>query len=307
MDRKILSADQENWLISKLGEDRGREKLHLLETYQKKWHLHGIAPAQTISHNNLIFYAVSEKYGKVMLKILLNDGFDQDIPALRAFQGSKFVSLYEYSLADGICLIEQIIPGKTLFEETSRNERIKIFSGIFKGLHPTVSKEHQFPFYYDWFKFGKDGAKGRKDCEPFRPYLEKAEKIILSISGEYPQTFLLHGDLHHENILKTAAGTYKVIDPKGVVGNPVFDLSRFIMDEFSDDLTSEPKAYIVEFVQTLGAVMGVPEAVLFRCLFAETVIWLFREELSQGANLQDCAGLAANMKIANELLRITHL
>ena len=40
----------------------------------------------------MIFYAVSEKYGDVIFKILLNNGFDKEISALRSFQGSKFVS-----------------------------------------------------------------------------------------------------------------------------------------------------------------------------------------------------------------------
>ena len=81
---KILSDLQEKWLIAKLGGDNGRKKLRLLHTYQEVWELHKIELAQSISHNNLIFYAVSEKYGDVIFKILLNNGFDKEISAIRS-------------------------------------------------------------------------------------------------------------------------------------------------------------------------------------------------------------------------------
>ncbi len=89
-----------------------------------------------------------------------------------------------------------------------------------------------------------------------------------------------------------------VIDPKGVIGDPVFDLSRFILDEFRDDLTSEPKDVIIHFVQKLGDSAGIPCEVLLRYLYIETVIWLFREELDEGESLEECEQLIRNMKAA---------
>ena len=103
------------------------------------------------------------------------------------------------------------------------------------------------------------------------------------------------------NILKNEKGGYTVIDPKGVIGDPVFDLSRFILDEFRDDLTSEPKGAVVDFVQKLGDGVGIPCAILLRCLFIETVIWLFREELANGGSLEENRQLVTNMKMAYEL------
>ena len=301
MKNQILSDEQEKWLVDKLGENNSRKKLSLLQTYQEIWELQKMELVQSISHNNLIFYAVSEEYGDVIFKILLNKGFDKEISALKSFQGSKFVSLYEYSLADKVYLMERIAPGTTLFEGTTRNKRIEIVSDIFNQLHPEPPKNHVFPTYFYWFKSGEVGTRNRKDCDRFRSYLEKAEKIILNINENHPHRFLLHGDLHHENILKNGVEGYKVIDPKGVVGNPVFDLSRFILDEFRDDLTSESKSTVTDFVQAVGDSVKIPCDTLLQCLFVETVIWLFREELSQGASLQECEGLIANMKIANEL------
>lgn len=93
-----------------------------------------------------------------------------------------------------------------------------------------------------------------------------------------------------------------MIDPKGVIGDPVFDLSRFISDEFKDDLRSEPKEAVLDFVRELGCAVNIPCEILLGCLYAETVIWLFREQLAAGESMEECAGLIENMKTADELL-----
>ena len=40
---------------------------------------------------------------------------------------------------------------------------------------------------------------------------------------------MLHGDLHHDNILQNGDG-WLVIDPKGVIGSPINEIWAFIID-----------------------------------------------------------------------------
>ena len=212
--------------------------------------------------------------------------FDEDVKEIMSliqFQGENFCKLYEYSLEDKVYIMERIIPADTLYESAGRDERIKIVGAIFKVLHKPGLPDSIFPTYTEWFEAGKEGTKNRKDCEELRQYLESAESMLKDICRKYSRNVLLHGDLHHENILKNENGSYTVIDPKGVAGDPVFDLSRFILDEFRDDLVSEPKNVIID-------------------LYIETVIWLFREELANGESLEECEQLITNMKTAYELV-----
>ncbi|MDE7298190.1 MAG: aminoglycoside phosphotransferase family protein, partial [Lachnospiraceae bacterium] len=215
------------------------------------------------------------KYGRVIFKILLNNGFDQEISALRAFQGSNFCLLYDYSLEDRAYIMERVSPADTLFIGTTREERITIMAGIFRELHKPSVPDTVFPTYLEWFQAGRAGVQQRKDCATLLYDLETAGHIILDLCEKYPRRLLLHGDLHHENILKNETGGYTVIDPKGVIGDPVFDLSRFILDEFRDDLTSEPRDAITAFVRALGKEVGIPDRVLLQGMYVETVIWLF--------------------------------
>lgn len=286
--------------LKKLGAERYNERIRVVEKYRKPWELSEIEFQKSLSTNSLIFYAVSKQYGRVILKALINSGFDKEILACKLFQGENFCKIYEYSLEDQVYIMERIMPADTLYESASRNDRIKIVGRIFKGLHKTDIPDSAFPTYSEWFEAGKEGTKNRKDCEDLYQYLYSAERMLADINQKYSRNLLLHGDLHHENILKNENGSYTVIDPKGVIGDPVFDLSRFILDEFRDDLTSEPKDVIIDFVQKLGDSVGIPCEILLRCLYIETVIWLFREELANGESLEECQQLITNMKVACE-------
>ena len=304
----MLTCTRAERFINKLGAERYNERISVVEKYKDQWELSEITFQQSLSINSLIFYAFSKRYGKVILKILINNEFDEDIKEIMSliqFQGENFCKLYEYSLEDKVYIMERIIPADTLYESARREERIKIAGAIFNVLHKPDLPDSTFPTYSEWFEAGKEGTKNRKDCEELRQYLESAENMLKEICRKYSRNVLLHGDLHHENILKNENGSYTVIDPKGVIGDPVFDLSRFILDEFRDNLVSEPKESILDFVKKLGDSVNIPFGILLRCLFIETVIWLFREELSNGESLLECASLITNMKTAYELARDT--
>jgi streptomycin 6-kinase len=50
--------------------------------------------------------------------------------------------------------------------------------------------------------------------------LEEAETLFAELNASMAEPFLLHGDLHHENILAAEREPWLAIDPKGVVGEP---------------------------------------------------------------------------------------
>jgi streptomycin 6-kinase len=71
--------------------------------------------------------------------------------------------------------------------------------------------------------------------------------------------FLLHEDLHHENILFQESGDWIAIDPKGVVGPKVMEFGRFIhnflvepsiQDSSEDELANIIKSRILMMRET---------------------------------------------------------
>ena len=59
-----------------------------------------------------------------------------------------------------------------------------------------------------------------------REYLPLRLTNLASSNGE---TELLHGDLHHDNILHDG-GEWVVIDPKGIIGDPHFDVIQYLLN-----------------------------------------------------------------------------
>lgn len=57
--------------------------------------------------------------------------------------------------------------------------------------------------------------------------LSQAESLFRELTVDCTQDVILHGDLHHDNILSSGS-TWKVIDPHGYVGDPVFEVGSMI-------------------------------------------------------------------------------
>ena len=64
-------------------------------------------------------------------------------------------------------------------------------------------------------------------------YLDKARIIRDSILKNALPDALLHGDLHHDNILQNG-DEFIAIDPKGVIGSPSYEVCKFIINPEDD-------------------------------------------------------------------------
>jgi streptomycin 6-kinase len=58
--------------------------------------------------------------------------------------------------------------------------------------------------------------------------VQEAEGIYRSLAGSQKQTMLLHGDLHHYNVLFDSNRGWVAIDPKGVVGELEYELGAIV-------------------------------------------------------------------------------
>lgn len=66
-----------------------------------------------------------------------------------------------------------------------------------------------------------------KDWNIPNHYLQKVRKLRDELLQTSKPDVLLHGDLHHDNILQNV-NDWVVIDPKGVIGEPVYEVAAFI-------------------------------------------------------------------------------
>lgn len=190
-----------------------------------KWQLSALKPFSNLTYHYVL--AGERNNRPVVLKI----GFDQAVvrqeaAALRTFDGQGCVKLLVHDETHGALLVEWLVPGTTLstYFPAREKESVEIASGIVKKLHHVEQPDlSQFPTVESWLlTLDKPWAVPQKQ-------LNKARLLRDQLLATAAKPILLHGDLHHDNILfDQARNSWCAIDPKGVVGEFVYDLGTFV-------------------------------------------------------------------------------
>ncbi|MFJ9777688.1 aminoglycoside phosphotransferase family protein [Kitasatospora sp. NPDC101157] len=71
--------------------------------------------------------------------------------------------------------------------------------------------------------------------------LDEALATAEDLTGSAAETFLLHGDFHHGNILAADRAPWLAIDPRPLAGERAYDLARLVLDR-ADTLLGSPGA-----------------------------------------------------------------
>jgi streptomycin 6-kinase len=58
--------------------------------------------------------------------------------------------------------------------------------------------------------------------------VERAEALFAELIPSQSELVVLHGDLHHFNVLAAQREPWLAVDPKGVVGEPAYDMGAFL-------------------------------------------------------------------------------
>lgn len=86
--------------------------------------------------------------------------------------------------------------------------------------------------------------------------IERCERLLVTS----PAATWLHGDLHHGNIIEHAETRQLVaIDPKGIFGDPSFDICTFVRNQVPKQLTDEALSDFLERrIRLIGDAAGYP-------------------------------------------------
>ena len=226
-------------LYAKSGEQWLSNLSNLTAQISKKYGLMHLKPAKNLTYN----YVLSGFQGSqsVILKLGLDiDGLKREAYALKSFAGFGVVSVFAED--DGMLLLECAVPGdslKTYFPEQD-HEAVLITCDCLNRLHQApIPNDHRFPSIEDWL-LALD-----KDVHIPTQYLQKARKLRDELMATSATPVLLHGDLHHDNIIKNG-NNWIVIDPKCVIGEPAFEVAAFIRNPIPLLLTHDDVSSIIE-------------------------------------------------------------
>ena len=291
-------------IIAHFGAEFYNKVLNDLGKYTDIWGLSGFEQVDYYSVN-CIFKCVSAKYGACILKIG-NDSEDSEneYKILKEYNGKHFCKVYEADIPNGVLLLECIVPGTQLRAEPDLDKRLDIFFDAFRSLHVKPTDKAIYKTYMGWVSDITEYMRDRKDYENFYEHMYKAEQVCRSLCEKYTGEMLLHGDLHHDNILLGSDNNYRIIDPKGVVNDIVFDIPRFILNEFDDVMDDAFYNKYVYITRTLSEKLNIPEHDIRRLTYVEMCMancWNVR-----GGDTPDIERILFTEKLMNEIKEIRH-
>jgi streptomycin 6-kinase len=211
-----------------------------------------------------------------------------EMEALGLYAGNRAVRLLDIDRELGALLIQRLQPGTMLWQLGDNQEETRIAASIMRDLPMLPPAAHNMPAFSRWVR--RAFCLTRTEWDPQermpRDLLDKAERAFDEIERSATHTVVLHGDLHHENILLDERFGWTAIDPKGVIGPPSLELGRFLQNQLPSNLAVERREALArERVDILSTELGYsPEAVaasgLVDCVLSHC--WSFEEEGGPG-------------------------
>jgi streptomycin 6-kinase len=152
------------------------------------------------------------------------------IRALELFGGRGAVRLLAADPGAGALLLERCKPGAPLSGVEDDERATCIAAGVMEELWRPVPPEHPFPPVADWAEgFARLRRRYRGGTGPLSGALVgRAEALFKELIPSQAETFLLHGDLHHGNVLSAGRRPWLAIDPKGFVGERAADTATLL-------------------------------------------------------------------------------
>ncbi len=205
----------------------------------QKYEISKLVPVDNLSYN-YVLKGIQDNCQIVLKLGLDNAALKQEHAALKAF--SKFGAARVLAEEDGMLLLEQALPGTSLKSYFPQNddEATHIACDVMKLLHQApIPESSNFPHVNKYFE------TLNKDYEIPTKYLSKARIMFNHLIQTSGKPFLLHGDLHHDNILKNR-DSWIVIDPKGIIGEPAYEIATFIYNPIPELLNTNRASDLIK-------------------------------------------------------------
>jgi streptomycin 6-kinase len=158
--------------------------------------------------------------------------------ALHAYAGRGAVRLLAHDSARGAHLLEQADPGTPASALVPHDDAAALAAllSVRRELHaatpppdgvlPDLAElRRSFTRYLSTYP--GDGPLPRR-------LVATAARLFDELCSSAPARVVLHGDLHHDNVLRSARQPWLAIDPHGWVGDPGYDLGAILYNPWPD-------------------------------------------------------------------------
>ena len=231
-----------------------------------KYQLTDLKPVANISFNYVASGFQDKKH--IILKLGLNEkALAKEAACLQAFaqHGAAEVLATE----PGMILMERANPGTTLkaYFLDQDAQALTILCQCIQQLHSAkIPKQAHFLHLKELLTILDNDLAIPLDIS------SKARQLRDDLLVSTDNDVLLHGDLHHDNILKHG-DTWLVIDPKGFIGDPIFDVCAFIYNPMPALLDqAKPVDIIHDRIQVCADLLGFSKQRIHDWLYVKSVL-----------------------------------
>ncbi|MBB6673998.1 aminoglycoside phosphotransferase family protein [Cohnella nanjingensis] len=214
--------------------------------------------------------------------------------ALRLFGGRGAVRALAADDERGVLLLERLLPGRTLHSVAQDDEAVRIAADLVRRLRtpaPAGDAAAAFPTSAQWARgFERLRARFGGGTGPLpEPLVARAEALFARLHAEPDgPALLLHGDLHHGNILSAEREPWLAVDPKGVIGEAAYEVVPFLLNNLPEEDEDAMIRLIRRRVAGFAEALGLSSSRIADWLFAHTVLsaWWCVEDGVDGAEGQ---------------------
>jgi streptomycin 6-kinase len=241
---------------------------NLINKISLKYQLSHLKPLPNSRYNYVLSGFMQDM--PIILKLSLDkSSITRESVALKAFANYGVTKIIVES--EGMMIIGRVIPGTSLesYFPNQDAEAVKIVCNVMRKLH-------QAPIH--------SGLPNIKDSLALLQgngdyMLQKARKISDTLLATSEKQVLLHGDLHHGNILQNG-NDWIVIDPKGLIGEPAYEVAAFIRNPIHKLLDHEdPSALICSRIKLFSEILDVDaERIKGWCFVQLVLAWIWALE-----------------------------
>ncbi|MBA3813321.1 MAG: phosphotransferase [Alphaproteobacteria bacterium] len=197
-----------------------------LEHYLNLWHLTPEeAPLQTPTG---LVAKVMWQNQPCILKISPEGGDEETASVLSHYDGQGAARLLQ---AEGrATLLERVIPGTHLSEfliKGQDDQATHILCNVIEKLHSNQKFSGAYPTL-EKLQEGFEKYLQSGDTQIPLALVKEAHFIYKKLVGSQETPILLHGDLHHDNVLYDEKRGWLAIDPKGYVGEPCYEVGAML-------------------------------------------------------------------------------
>src|SRR5687767_965246 len=196
----------------------------LLERIQRHARAWRLAVEDVFETETSAIASVTRQGQPLLLKVVKQQGDEwHSGKVLQAFAGMGVARLYEET--DGAVLIERLRPGNSLVSLVLNGDDEEATTILATVMQKMAGAEipKSCVTAQDWAK-GFDRYLASCDDQISSQLVKSGQRVYTDLCGSQLQVRLLHGDLHHYNVLYDADRGWLAIDPKGVVGELEYEV-----------------------------------------------------------------------------------